>query len=131
MTERYPEDTTASIDDFRRSNWKAAIESAEREGYPSMWRALSEAASTALTSGDAPQAKVLWLLADACSMMLKPASVNEPFQPIMVMEGRRTALPEDFKEPDIDFLVEISEEVDDPWLRARLADISWLLKKPR
>jgi tetratricopeptide (TPR) repeat protein len=131
MEERYPEGTTASIDDFRRSGWKAAIESSEREDYHSMWSALSRAASAALASGDASQAKVLWLLADACSMMLKPASVNEPFQPIMVMEGKRTALPEDFKDPDVDLLAEISEEVNDHWLRARLADISWLLKKPR
>ncbi len=128
MKERYPEGTTANIDDFRRSGWKAAIESSKRQGYSSMWDALSEAA---VTTADAPQAKVLWLLADACAMRLKPTSANEPFLPIKSVEGRRTLLPDDFREPDVDLLAEISEEIDDHWLQARLADLAWLLSKPR
>lgn len=131
MRERYPEGTTAGIDDFRRSGWKAVIESSDREGYRSMWQALSEAASVALKEGDAARAKVLWLLADACSMILKPASTNEPFQPLMVVDGARTALPEDFREPDVALLSLISEEIDNHWLRARLADLAWILGKPK
>ncbi len=129
MIYRYPEDTTASIEDFRRSGWKAAVKSADRERYPSDWEALSDAARVALERGNAAEAKVLWLLADACSMNLRPDSANEPFRPIMIMEGKWTALPDIFKESEINLLAEIAEEVDEPWLRARLADLVWLLKR--
>jgi hypothetical protein len=129
--EHYSQDLVVGIDDFRRSGWKRVITSREREGYDSMWLSLSAAARQAIDEGKASEGKVLWLLADACSMMLHPTSPNEPFRPIMVMSGRRSALPEDFQQAHIDFFSLIVEEVDDIWLRARLADLLWLLGKPR
>jgi len=41
------------------------------------------------------------------------------------MEGRRSALPDDLSESDVEFFSQIVEAVDDPWLRARLADLTW------
>lgn len=129
--ERYPQDLTVGIDDFRRSNWKSAIASSERKGYPGMWQSLSAAARSAIEGGRVSEGKVLWLLADACSMMLNPGSANEPFKPIMVMNGKRSSLPEDFQKPDVELFSLVAEEVDDVWLQARLADLSWLLASPR
>jgi hypothetical protein len=120
MVERYPEGTTTSIEDFRRSSWRDAVDFSGRKGYHSLWRSLSEAASAAIQSGDLSQGKVLWLMADACSMMLKPASTNEPFKPIMVMEGKRTSISEDFLEQDINLFAQISEEVTEPLLMEAL-----------
>jgi len=129
--ERYPQDLTVGIDDFRRSNWKSAIASSEREGYSSMWQSLSAAARSAIEEGRISEGKVLWLLADACSMMLNPGSANEPFKPIMAMFGKRSSLPEDFQQPEVELFSAVAEEVDDVWLQARLADLVWLLAKPR
>ena len=129
--ERYPQDLTVEIDDFRRSNWKLAIASSEREGYSSMWQSLSVAARSAIEEGRISEGKVLWLLADACSMMLNPGSANEPFKPIMAMFGKRSSLPEDFQQPEVELFSAVAEEVDDVWLQARLADLVWLLAKPR
>ena len=86
--ERYPESTQIAPEDFRASGWKAVLTSATREGYSDMWHALSSAARQAIEGKKTAEGKVLWLLADACSMMLNPASVNEPFKPILVMDGR-------------------------------------------
>lgn len=94
-----------------------------------MWEALSDAAQSATEAGKASVAKVLWLLSGACSMMLTPSSANEPFKPMLVMNGSHSALPEDFAESDIEFFSLVMEEVDDPWLQARLADLVWLLKR--
>jgi len=129
--ERYPQDLSVGIDDFRRSDWKAAIASSEREGYPGMWQSLSAAARSAVEGGRTSEGKVLWLLADACSMMLNPDSANEPFKPFMVMKGKRSSLPEDFQQSDVELFSLIAEEVDDVWLQARLADLVWLLASPR
>ncbi|MBA4316565.1 MAG: DUF4209 domain-containing protein [Limnobacter sp.] len=129
--ERYPEQTTATIESLRTSGWREAIATGDREGYSSMWQALSNAARTAVENGLLSEGKGLWLLADACSMMLNPSSPNEPFKPFMVMDGRRSCLPIDFQQDDVDLFATFVDEIDDPWLKARLADLVWLLIKPR
>jgi hypothetical protein len=94
-----------------------------------MWQALSAAARQAMEEGRQSHGKVLWLLADACSMMLSPKSNNEPFKPFFVMEGRRSAIPDDLAVEDIIFFSEISDLIDDVWLKARIADLVWLRKR--
>lgn len=128
---RYPENTVATIDDLKSSRWKATVTSAERTGYSAIWQNLSQAARDAFDEGRAAESKVLWLLADSCSMMLKPKSVNEPFTPFAVFDGRRSALPEDFTDTDTSLLAEFAVELDDEWVRARIADLVWLCRKPR
>lgn len=129
--ERYPENTKVTIDDFRQCGWQETIRNARREDYSSMWQALSAAARKATEEKRLFEGKVLWLLADACSMMLKPSSLNEPFAPFMVIDGKRSALPEDFQTDEILFFSEIVSEVNDPKLCARISDIIWLMAKPR
>ncbi|QYJ72310.1 hypothetical protein K0H59_04430 [Shewanella sp. FJAT-51649] len=129
--ERYPENTNISLDDFNACGWREALEEARREDYSSMWQQLSSRARKATEEGNLEAGKVLWLLADACSMMLKPNSLNEPFAPFMVMDGKRSALPEDFKNEDIEFFSQIIPLIDEPKLCARISDIAWLLLKPK
>lgn len=131
MQQRYPENLQVDIEDFRRSEWKAAMESPGRKDYSRMKDSLATAAQTALEQGKLAEGKVLWLLADACSMILKPQSLNEPFKPWIVMGGKRSVVPEDFEQSIITLFCQIAEEVNDAWLQARLADLVWLLKRPR
>jgi hypothetical protein len=129
--ERYPEDLALSLDDFRASGWKQTLDQAAREGYPTMWQTLSEAARSAIEQRRNNHGKVLWLLADACSMMLSPSSHNEPFKPYAVFHDRRSVIPDDLPEADITFFAQIVDEIDDNWLKARLADLVWLKGNPR
>lgn len=129
--ERYPEQTIATIESLRNSGWREALAAGDREGYSSMWQSLSTAARTAIENGRLSEGKGLWLLADACSMMLNHSSPSEPFKPFMVMNGRRSSLPIDFQRSDVDLFAAFAEEVDDPWLQARVADLVWLLIEPR
>lgn len=129
--ERYPYDMEISRDDFRRCGWRKIIYGIERDGYSAMWQAFSSAARRAIEKDRKAEGKVLWLLADACSMRLHPSSLNNPFRPMIVMEGKRSALPEDFGQDDIELFGQIVEEIDDPWLQARLSDLVWLVKRPR
>ncbi|VVP44845.1 hypothetical protein PS865_05058 [Pseudomonas fluorescens] len=90
--QRYPTDLIVTAQDFTGCDWKNTLASQEREGYSLMWHAFSSAGRKA-SEGDRPsQEKALWLLADACSMMLSPESLNEPFTPFMMMEGRRSVI---------------------------------------
>lgn len=128
---RYPEDLAISLDDFLASGWKQALGQAPREGYSAMWQAFSAAARSSIKQGLHEHGKVLWLLADACSMMLSPSSPNEPFKPIAVFHDRRSVVLDDLSDSDIRFFAEIVDAVDDDWLKARLSDLVWLKGKPR
>lgn len=132
MTEqRYPVDLVISAQDFADCDCEAALASEARVGYSSMWQAFSSAARKASDDDRLSHGKALWLLADACSMTLAPKSLNEPFKPFMVMEGRRSVIPDDLSESDIAFYAEIVDAIDDAWLKARVADLVWLKQLPR
>lgn len=124
-------DQTYDIEEFKKGGWKKVLSKIANEGYVAMWKALSSEARQAIENRELASGKILWLLADICSMALAPKSLNEPFKPFMVMEGRRTVIPDDLSDADIEFLAEIVELVDDDWLKARLADLVWLKRKPR
>lgn len=129
--ERYPEGLAISLDDFLASGWRQALGNVPREGYSAMWQAFSAAARSSIEQGHNEHGKVLWLLADACSMMLSPSSPNEPFKPFAVFHNRRSVVPDDLPNADILFFAEIVDAVDDDWLKARLSDLVWLKGKPR
>ena len=129
---RYPKDLILTLEDFANCGWKEVLAGADRKDYPSMHSAFSDAAKQAMKEDRQAHGKALWLLADACSMMLSSDSFNEPFKPFMqLVDGRRSIIPDDLSETDIAFFAEIVEIIDDPWLKARLADIVWLLQRPR
>lgn len=128
--ERYPEGLTVTSQQFSECGWRDALADVG-ESYSGMWRAFSSAAKQAIEYGRDAHGKVLWLLGDACSMTLSPRTVNEPFKPSMVMNDRRSSIPDDLTEADIAFFAQIVDEIDDVRLKARLADLVWLMAKPR
>ena len=128
--ERYPENIQIGIEDFRRSAWRAAVEAPRKYGHDySPWQSFSEVAQKTVADGDVAAGKVLWLLADVCSMRLNPASRNEPFKAMCSMVNGRSALPEDFDGAALDLFEEISQEATDIWLRARLGDLLWVRRR--
>ena len=131
MMQRFPEGTEIEIDDFPVHDVDGILDSLERQDYSSMWHALSSEARKAIDAKDYKKGKALWLLADTLSMSLKPTSLNEPFKPFMIMEGKRSALPEDFNETEIELLSQVAKKTKNSFLGARLADLCWLLMRPR
>lgn len=130
---RYPADLPVTVEDFHACGWKEALQAIAPDdfGYSALWSALSKAARSSMESDRQTPAKVLWLLADASSMMLRPSSLTDPFRPFAVFHDRRSSLPEDFSENDLSFFAELIEHIDHPLLKARLADLLWLVGKPR
>ena len=68
--QQFPEGTPATVDGFRRSGCNEAVRTAKHPGYSPMWSVLSQAANKALRDDKLEEAKVLWLIADACSLSL-------------------------------------------------------------
>lgn len=127
--ERFPADLVITTEDFNACGLQEALATSDRDGYFSMHTALSEAARKAIEDGRTAQGKVLWLLSDASSMMLKPKQPSEPFAPFIVMNGRRSAIPDDFTEADLDFFAQIVDGIEDVWLRGRVADVLWVRRR--
>ena len=107
-----------SLQDFEASGWKEVVTQASSEGYLKMWLDLSGASRSAIEQGRLEHGKVLWLLADVCSMMLSPSSTNEPFRPYAVFPNRRSVGPDDFLVSNITFFAEIVDAVDVPVIAA-------------
>ena len=129
--ERYPKDILLTVEDLADCGWEEILASIDRKGYSSMHSALSNAAKVAIDEDRKARGKTLWLLSDACSMVLSLASVNEPFDPLWVLNDGRSIIPDDLSETDVAFFAQCVDKIDDPWLKARLADLVWLVKNPR
>ena len=126
----YPEYLILTAENFDACGWKDVLDGVTGRSYSSMWRAFYVAAKQAVEEGRQAEGKALWLLADACSLVLSPDSPNEPFKPFgQLQTGHRSAIPDDFNEADIAFFAEVIPAVEDPWLKGRLADLVWLIKR--
>lgn len=124
--ERYPAETIIMKDDFDKDDCQKTIEAMPSSSYVDMYTAFSTAARKAMDEDNAKQAKIYWIFSDACSMMLSSENRSQPFKPLFVFDGRRSAIPDDFLEEDICFLSEIIAKITDSRLRARLADLAWV-----
>ncbi len=127
---RLPSSTSASIDDFCTSGWKAAACGSDDSGYFSRWNGLCSAAAAATQAGEFPKAKILWLLGNACSLRIEPNNLNEPLGPVSKQVGQPFCLA-DFDDADLELLDVLCLELDDDFLRARIADILWIRCRPR
>ncbi len=108
------QDINVTMVDFRGSGWKEAVDGTLDAGYWRLYSRLSKEAQQASRTGDAKRARVLELLADACSMMLEPDNPGEPFEPFFVWEGRRSAIPEDFPEEALQLFAEALPDFETP-----------------
>ena len=125
-------------EDFLDCGWKEALANADRgallQGYRLRYVTFSAAAKEANGEGRQTHGQILALLADVCSMELSPDSVSEPFKPFADFRpggGGCSSTLDSFSEDNLAFFDVIAREADDPWLKARLADILWLRRQPR
>ena len=122
-----------TLDDFNACGWQAAIDGVDCPyDYGSLSSAFSDAANRAQQEDRQTDSKVLRLLADVCSMQLSTDSVNDPYKPCIVWtDGQRSMIPSDLSDDEIRFFASIVDFINNALLKARLADLIWLLQKPR
>lgn len=133
IRQRNPDDLVVTEKDFADCGWKGVLSNTTRQTYSSMFRTIGAAAEKEMIEGKQAYGKVLWLLTTACSMILSPTSTDEsPFKPLYIFsDGSTSAIPDDFLGSDIEFFVQILHLVEDPKLKARLADLVWIKRRPR
>jgi hypothetical protein len=118
---------------FLECNWSYDASSEEHDGYSSVTSHLQRSSNEMVNAEMTEHSKVLELLARAVSMMLVATRLNEPFKAYFqdFQAGRRSDLHEDFTAEELVFFEDILSDITEPWLKARLADLLWLLKKPK
>jgi len=120
-------------DVFLECNWIYDASPDEHFGYSSVSGSLRKISKEMSDQGRTRHSEVIDLLSKATSMRLVPNSKNEPFEAYYrnFEAGRRTYIPDDFTADQLEFFAKIVVDIDEPWLKARIADLLWLIKTPR
>jgi len=110
----------------------AGLKTADCRGLHEEYRAAAQKNETAEGVPDTPEARVFNMLWALTSMHFKPNEPNGPFGPMMALaDGRRTAIPTDFRGKPLEAVAWMAERATNLVLRARLCDTCWLLDPKR
>lgn len=115
---------------FLTSRWRDAA-SSTTHGYHSLKCNFQELAEAYHRETSEVLSNMMNFFASLCSMALTPESPNEPYRPFTISSNSRSMIPDDLTEEDIIFIESILVHIDFPLLKARLADLLWLCKRPR
>ncbi|MGO0119376.1 DUF4209 domain-containing protein [Citrobacter freundii] len=121
---------TFTSDLFLASRWQEAA-SSTTHGYHSLKCNFQELAEAYHREASEVLSNLMNFFASLCSMALTPESPNEPYRPFITSSNSRSMFPDDLTEEDLTFIESILVHIDVPILKARLADILWLCKRPR
>jgi Domain of unknown function (DUF4209) len=61
-----------------------------------------------------------------CSFHPNFDNITKPYTPAIIMEGKRSAVPDDLSEVDLDTVAALRLKTKEPLLRARMGDILWI-----
>jgi hypothetical protein len=134
--ERKPEPwQRASLNDLSAIDFELPItglKTADCMGLHEPYRAAAQKSDDAQGVLDTPETRVFNMLWALTSMYFKPNEPNEPFGPMMrLADGRRTAIPTDFRGEPLEVVARMAERATNLVLRARLCDTCWLLDPKR
>ncbi len=87
---------------------------------------LRNKASQLIEEGESGAARALELLADLAMMRFVPGEKMDPYQPVVRYQGKRSMVPSDLTQNELKFLMDLIPRIDDPELKARIADVVWL-----
>lgn len=69
------------------------------------------------------------ILADLFDFHFTPRDAGQPFRPMLVMDGRRSMIPDDLSDHQLDRLAASLPVVNDAEYRARVGDVLWLRRR--
>ena len=122
--------TSPTLSDFENCAWEEAVETAEIRECSAYWESSGAKAKEAQEAGNEQAQKVFTLLNAATSLCLKePNNATSPFCPKFTSPKGRTADVGDFMDEHLAVFSQLIPTIEDPELRARIADIVWVRKR--
>ncbi|GMV52573.1 MAG: DUF4209 domain-containing protein [Chlorobi bacterium] len=117
--------------DLRVAPWREAINGIEIESYHDFASAFDSLAERRKEAGAEDEHHSLKLLAALCTMYIKTESLADPFGPMLSGPNGRTMIPDDLSEEELQALEVLLPEIDNHWLKARVADTLWVRQRRR
>ncbi len=124
--------TLADLQNFDFESPIAGSTSADTRELSHQFQLAARSSNETAQPPDTPATRVFTMLAAVTGMHFKPEERHEPFGPMFALaNGCRSAIPSDFHGAHVDLLAELAKRAKHPVLRARLADVCWLLDRKR
>ncbi len=117
----------ASIGDFAATDINAPLSGASTIDCMKASTLYGSAASAEGEKQNGAGQRAFSMLGAVCSFHFKPAESAEPFSPMLRSGERRSAQPSDFKGTPVNILAGQVERILHMGVRARVADVVWLL----
>lgn len=107
----------------------APIRDLPRKDYSHAQDAFKKAAKHAEEAGKQDESRVFESLAVVCSFHPTFDNKSEPYGPMMQWGDKRTAIPDDLTDEDLDTIATLKTKISSPLIRARLCDVLWLRRR--
>jgi len=119
-----------TADDLRSVDWESHLANCQEKECENFRIPLAKAAEDCLSRGDELGSRVFSFLRVIASFSPHTGSVSNPYGPMLTLaDGRRSFVPDDLTDGDLDALKAILEEINDPEFRARVADVLWIRRR--
>lgn len=115
--------------DLEEINFEKILKGLSDVVYDNYWKKFIEKRKAAEENNDESKKNIFKTLELASSFHFNPESVEEPFAPMIVTQAGRSAIPDDFHDEQLELIDQIIKKINDPDLKARLADLLWIRKK--
>jgi hypothetical protein len=123
------EATPLTFADFEAAGWCAIVEGSSKKTCLHYAELFQQKFGEAEKAGEAVSARVYRLLMDIGYIVLDPRSVDKPYRPRFPGPNGRSAILEDFAPGEVALFNDLALSVKDAEMRARLADLSWVLAR--
>ncbi len=124
-----------SLDDLVGFDFEEPVadsQSADSAELSELFRAAVGAAGQNAEPPDTRAVRIFSMLWAVTGMYFRSRQPSEPFGAAFIApDGRRSALPADFRGPPFEVMTEMAERAKHLVLRARLADVCWLLDRKK
>ncbi len=121
--------TLLTLEDFRACDWRGAIAGLAAKDCSAYREAFHASERQARADGKEKDRLVFQLLREICSFGFEPRQIVDPFPPMMTCGNARWPIPSDIDENDLVVLGKLVADIQDPELRARVADLLWVRKR--
>ncbi len=113
------------VKDFDKVAWEDVISDVKKKGCQYYFTPFSNALKA---NQDEVSTRVFTTLSQISSFHFRPDNTNEPYGAMMIMEGSRSAIPDDLSDEQLEALADKIDSFDID-LKARIADVLWLRKR--
>ncbi len=117
---------SVTAEDLRKVAWPEVIAGLVEKECHEYMTAFIRKMNEAEKSEAQTEYSVYRLLAQLTSLHMHHESATEPYGPLTIFGGSRSAIPDDFSEEQMRVLEEIVFAIQDSEARARIADVVWL-----